>query len=606
MKAALTDWDRDAPVDLEEAYKALVRSLRRRRGFGLLFVHGSPASGERVIARVKKDLPQKRIEVLELKEGVDNFYNLVEEFPNIEKVNILFVTGIEYSLYEYEEEKRERGWESKDIYSYSWKGVPRILRNLNQQRERFRDNFNVCFVFILPRFVIDYINERAPDFFDWRSGLFKVSRNTEILAAGADLLDCLNLTDAERGVKIREITALLKDSSQAEKKANLFYQQGLLLTSAKRYSEAIASYDKAIEIKPDYHLAWYNRGYALDDLERYSEVIASYDKAIEIKPNLYSAWYNRGNALRKLSRDEEAIASYDKAIEIKPDDHEAWNNRGKALDELSRYSEAIASYDKAIEIKPDLHSVWYNRGKALYKLSRYSEAIASYDKAIEIKPNLYSAWYNRGYALYKLLRYSEAIASYDKAIEIKPNFYEAWYNRGNALRKLSRYEEAMVSYQGSLEPPPFIALDELLRYSEATASGSYDKAIEIKPDDHDAWYNRGKALGDLSRYEEAIASYDKAIEIKADYHYAWYNRGYALYKLLRYEEAIASYDKAIEIKPDLHEAWHKRGNVLFHLSRYEDAIASYDKAIEIKADYHLAWNNRGKALSDLQQVIDRE
>jgi tetratricopeptide (TPR) repeat protein len=27
--------------------------------------------------------------------------------------------------------------------------------------------------------------------------------------------------------------------------------------------EAIASYDKALEIKPDYHEAWYNRGFAL-------------------------------------------------------------------------------------------------------------------------------------------------------------------------------------------------------------------------------------------------------------------------------------------------------------------------------------------------------
>jgi len=403
MKAVLTDWDRDAPVDLEEEYKALVRSLRRRRGFGLLFVQGSPASGEQVIARVKKDLPQKRIEVLELKQGVDNFYNLVEEFPNIEEVNILFVTGIEYSLYEYEEEKREKGWESKDIYSQNWKGVPRILRNLNQQRERFRDNFHVCFVFILPRFASDYLNQRAPDFFDWRSGLFKVSINTEILAAGANLLDCLNLTDAERGVKIREIAALLKDSSQtvAEKKDDLFYQQGLLLTSAERYSEAIPSYEKAIGIKPDDHYSWNNRGIALGNLSRYEEAIASYDKAIEIKPDYHEAWYNRGIALQKLSRYEEAIASYDKAIEIKPDYHKAWNNRGLALDELSRYEEAIASYDKAIEIKPDYHEAWNNRGYALGELSRYEEAIASYDKAIEIEPDHQSAYYNKAccYAL---------------------------------------------------------------------------------------------------------------------------------------------------------------------------------------------------------------
>nr|NCR02384.1 tetratricopeptide repeat protein [Microcystis aeruginosa L211-11]NCR33960.1 tetratricopeptide repeat protein [Microcystis aeruginosa L211-101] len=38
------------------------------------------------------------------------------------------------------------------------------------------------------------------------------------------------------------------------------------------------------------------------------------------------------------------------------------------------------------------------------------------------------------------------------------------------------------------------------------AIASYDRALEFKPDDHEAWYNRGSALGNLGRDEEAIAS----------------------------------------------------------------------------------------------------
>jgi tetratricopeptide (TPR) repeat protein len=72
------------------------------------------------------------------------------------------------------------------------------------------------------------------------------------------------------------------------------------------------------------------------------------------------------------------------------------------------------------------------------------------------------------------------------------------------------------------------------------AIASYDRALEFKPDKHEAWHNRGFALGNLGRYEEAIASYDQALEIKPDYHEAWYNRGNALDNLGRYEEAIAS------------------------------------------------------------------
>ncbi len=54
----------------------------------------------------------------------------------------------------------------------------------------------------------------------------------------------------------------------------------------------------------------------------------------------------------------------------------------------------------------------------------------------------------------------------------------------------------------------------------------------------------------LGRYEEAITNYKKALEIKPDKHEAWYGRGVCLSKLGRDEEGIASYDKALEIKPD--------------------------------------------------------
>ncbi len=136
------------------------------------------------------------------------------------------------------------------------------------------------------------------------------------------------------------------------------------------FEEAIASYDKALEFKPDDHAAWNNRGIALDNLGRREDAIASYDKALKLKPDDHAAWNNRGLALVNLGRLEEAIASWDKALEIKPDKHEAWYNRGNALDNLGRLEEAIASYDKALQLKPDYHEAWNNRGVTLDKLGR--------------------------------------------------------------------------------------------------------------------------------------------------------------------------------------------------------------------------------------------
>ena len=69
-------------------------------------------------------------------------------------------------------------------------------------------------------------------------------------------------------------------------------------------------------------------------LQRPAEALASYDKAIALKPDVAAAHNNRGNALKELKRPAEALASYDKAIALKPDVATAHNNRGNALREL--------------------------------------------------------------------------------------------------------------------------------------------------------------------------------------------------------------------------------------------------------------------------------
>ena len=94
------------------------------------------------------------------------------------------------------------------------------------------------------------------------------------------------------------------------------------------------------------------------DLKRPAEALASYDKAIALKPDDAEAHNNRGNALRDLKRPEEALASFDKAIALKPDYAEAHNDRGNALLHLKRPAEALTSFDKAITLKPDFEFLY--------------------------------------------------------------------------------------------------------------------------------------------------------------------------------------------------------------------------------------------------------
>ena len=153
----------------------------------------------------------------------------------------------------------------------------------------------------------------------------------------------------------------------------------MALQDLKKFDAAIASYDEAIQLKPDYADAYSNRGNALKELEQFDAAIADYDKAIQLKPDLADAYSNRGNALQDLKQFDAAIASYDKAIQLKPGYAEAYYNRGNALQDLKQFDAAIASYDKAIQLKPDYADAYWNNSLALLRLGDFSRGWELYE-----------------------------------------------------------------------------------------------------------------------------------------------------------------------------------------------------------------------------------
>ena len=218
--------------------------------------------------------------------------------------------------------------------------------------------------------------------------------------------------------------------------------QGLASDNKGEHEEAIEKYSEAIELNPNYEIAYNNRGNAKNFLGLHQEAIADYDKTIELNPNYAIAYSNRGLAKHELGQYQEAIADYNKAIELNLNYADAYNNRGNAKNFLGQHREAIADYDKAIELNPKYAEAYNDRGNAKIYLEIPPEAIADYDKAIELNPNDAEAYYNRGNAKNILGQHRGAIADYDKAIELNPNDAEAYHIRGIAKQALGRTQDA--------------------------------------------------------------------------------------------------------------------------------------------------------------------
>ena len=97
---------------------------------------------------------------------------------------------------------------------------------------------------------------------------------------------------------------------------------------------------------------YYNEGVHYTEQGWWKESIEKFDKAIELDPNFAMAYNNRGNAYYTLEQYQRAIEDYDKAIELDPTDALTYNNRGVSYNKLGQYQQAISDYDKAIELDP--------------------------------------------------------------------------------------------------------------------------------------------------------------------------------------------------------------------------------------------------------------
>ena len=68
-------------------------------------------------------------------------------------------------------------------------------------------------------------------------------------------------------------------------------------------------------------------------------------------------------------------------------------------------------------------------------------------------------------------------------------------------------------------------------------------------------------MGMLRQHELAFQSFERAVQVQPDNAVAWMNRGMSLEMLQRYEDSLNSFDKAVEINPQLAKAWNYRGKI---------------------------------------------
>ncbi len=208
---------------------------------------------------------------------------------------------------------------------------------------------------------------------------------------------------------------------------------GNQLLLAGKISEAVAHYEQALRIDPDYAVAHDNLGSALVRTGKMEEAIARYEQALRLKPDYAEAHCNLGTVFLQEGRVSDAIAHYEQALRLNPEYADAHMSLGSALLIQGRVPEAIRHYEEALRLKPDSAEAHDNLGIALAQARRLPEAMEHWEQALKLKPDDVEAHMNLGKALEGQGRLPEAIEHYQQALKLRPDFLPA----KNALTRLA-------------------------------------------------------------------------------------------------------------------------------------------------------------------------
>jgi protein O-GlcNAc transferase len=116
------------------------------------------------------------------------------------------------------------------------------------------------------------------------------------------------------------------------------------------HQKARAEAERGLAADPNNAGSWYSLGNALFGLGRYGEALACYDRALEIVPDSTAIWAARARAVRAGKKTDSVDIEDERTLD--PQDAGAWARRGGFLLASQRFGEAAAASDRALAIDP--------------------------------------------------------------------------------------------------------------------------------------------------------------------------------------------------------------------------------------------------------------
>jgi serine/threonine-protein kinase len=263
------------------------------------------------------------------------------------------------------------------------------------------------------------------------------------------------------------------------------------LTHPENVASAVAMFDQAINLDPNFALAYAGRGQAYwhkfedtrdqkwlkaaaADCQKsvslgsagssghlclgllaagkgdYPGAISEYQRALELEPTNDQAYIELASAYKKTNRLDDAEKTYQRAIDLRPNGRRGYDELGSFYVEQAEYDKAEKMFQKSLELAPDSALAQSNLGGVYLFMGRDADAIMMFEKSIRVRASE-DAYANLGTAYFRERKFLDAAKNYQAALQLQDKQADLWGDLGDAYFFGGKKEEAHKAYLRQLD-----------------------------------------------------------------------------------------------------------------------------------------------------------
>jgi len=258
---------------------------------------------------------------------------------------------------------------------------------------------------------------------------------------------------------------------------------------------------------------------------KYEQAVAEFQKALQLEPTSDAAYSGLAAAYERLGKPEEAEKNYRQAIAQRPNYVAGYNWLGAFFLRHGRYPEAAQMFSQVVSLAPDSFVGHSNLGITYLLEGKYAEAIPLLERSIAIRPTA-QARSNLATAYFQQRRYSDAARIYELAVKLDERNSEVWGNLGDSYYWApGRRAEAAAAYQKAIalankklqvNPRDSSLLGYLANYyamlgNRAAALDHLGRALALAPKDPELLFSAALVHNQFGETEETLNWLDKAL-----------------------------------------------------------------------------------------------